>query len=454
MADNAKIPENSSSTVLAACDEVSFSGDTAKLQIVRPIASVSGSEGSKTITDLAYGAGASSAGTRRVILATDDALVALTANWNESNRLKANIIVGQAGVQGGSGLVSDNTQRVVLATDVALPTGNNNIGQVNVAAIAAGDNNIGNVDIASALPAGDNNIGNVDIVTMPSIPAGTNNIGDVDIVTIALAQGSGAVSGTTLRTITASDDPTVTLLTSAVNVLTLDIGAILTGWEVGGLPAGNNNIGNVDIVTIPLTQNTGVIDSTTLRTTLASDDPAVTALQVIDDWDANDRCKTSLIVGQDGVDGNTGTVSAKTVRTTLATDVGLPTGTNTLGQVGIVPVTSGGLTASKTISAATTNATSVKASAGQLYHLLVSNINAAVRYLKFYNKASAPTVGTDTPIWTIPIPGNTAGAGVNIAIPPGLTFSSGIAFALTTGVADSDTGAVSANEHVVNLGYK
>jgi hypothetical protein len=39
----------------------------------------------------------------------------------------------------------------------------------------------------------------------------------------------------------------------------------------------------------------------------------------------------------------------------------------------------------------------VKASAGQVYSLFVSNINAAVRYLKLYNKASAPTVGTDVP---------------------------------------------------------
>lgn len=51
------------------------------------------------------------------------------------------------------------------------------IGDVDVASIAAGDNNIGNVDIASAIPAGDNNIGNVDIAS--AIPTGTNTIGAV-----------------------------------------------------------------------------------------------------------------------------------------------------------------------------------------------------------------------------------------------------------------------------------
>lgn len=118
------------------------------------------------------------------------------------------------------------------------------------------------------------------------------------------------------------------------------------------------------------------------------------------------------------------------------------------------PQTTGGLTAFKLISAATTNATSVKGSAGQVYMIHASNINAAVRYLKLYNKASAPTVGTDTPVWTLAIPGNTAGAGFVIPIDMGLAFATGIGIALTTGVADADVAAVAANEIVVNLGYK
>lgn len=69
---------------------------------------------------------------------------------------------------GGTGVDTSATQRVSLATNVALPAGNNNIGDVDIASIAAGDNNIGNVDV----------------VTLPSIPAGTNNIGDVDVLTV------------------------------------------------------------------------------------------------------------------------------------------------------------------------------------------------------------------------------------------------------------------------------
>lgn len=101
-------------------------------------------------------------------------------------------------------------------------------------------------------------------------------------------------------------------------------------------------------------------------------------------------------------------------------------------------------------SAASTNATSVKASAAILGVVHVTNINAALRYLKFYNKASAPTVGTDVPVWTIALPPSYP---VNPVIPGGLDFATGIAYAITTGAADTDTGAVALNEIMGVIGY-
>src|SRR5574343_324856 len=115
--------------------------------------------------------------------------------------------------------------------------------------------------------------------------------------------------------------------------------------------------------------------------------------------------------------------------------------------------TSGGATPYKLISAATTNATSVKASAGQLYSIIAIGTTANIRYLKFYNKASAPTVGTDIPVLTIPIPGNTQGAGLAIHFTVGTVFTTGIAFAITAGVGDADSAAVGAGDVVVNLTY-
>lgn len=116
-----------------------------------------------------------------------------------------------------------------------------------------------------------------------------------------------------------------------------------------------------------------------------------------------------------------------------------------------VPHTAGGLTISTLLSAATTNATSVKASAGQVFGWFLSNSNAAARYFKLYNKASAPTVGTDVPVMTIYLP---AGAAANVEFSHGIAFATGIAFAITTGATTADTGAVAANEIIVNLLYK
>lgn len=107
------------------------------------------------------------------------------------------------------------------------------------------------------------------------------------------------------------------------------------------------------------------------------------------------------------------------------------------------------------VSAASNNATSVKASAGALGFIFAVNLNAAVRYLKLYNKASAPAPATDNAllIATLPIPASTTGAGFMLPIPGGAAFSTGIAFAVVTGVSDTDNTSVAANEILLWLGY-
>lgn len=108
-----------------------------------------------------------------------------------------------------------------------------------------------------------------------------------------------------------------------------------------------------------------------------------------------------------------------------------------------VTATANGLTSSRVNAAATTNATSVKASSGQLYSIDVFNVAAYNVFLKLYNKASAPTVGTDTPVLTIPIQ---AGGGYSKTWTMGRSFSTGIAYAITKLQADSDTTVVVAGD--------
>ena len=84
----------------------------------------------------------------------------------------------------------------------------------------------------------------------------------------------------------------------------------------------------------------------------------------------------------------------------------------------------------------------IKASAGKLYGLSASNGVAGVTWLCFYNQTSAPTLGSDTPVFALPIP---AGVGSVLTIPPGVfalsAFTVGIAWAAATTAAGASAPA-------------
>lgn len=123
---------------------------------------------------------------------------------------------------------------------------------VNVGAlpsIPAGTNNIGDVDVLSlpALPAGTNNIGDVDVLTLPALPAGTNNIGDVDVLSVPapLNVTGGGVELGALRVTLANDSTGLLSIDDNGGSITVD------GTVTANLAAGTNNIGDVDVLTLP-----------------------------------------------------------------------------------------------------------------------------------------------------------------------------------------------------------
>ena len=129
----------------------------------------------------------------------------------------------------------------------------------------------------------------------------------------------------------------------------------------------------------------------------------------------------------------------------------LAAGTNIIGQVNVAPQTSGGLTTFRSIDVDETEE-EVKGTAGQVYGWFIYNNAATVLYVKFYNATAANvTVGTTTPVLTIPIP---AGSGANVEYTNGIAFSTAITIAATTGVADNNTGAPAANDIIANIFYK
>lgn len=103
------------------------------------------------------------------------------------------------------------------------------------------------------------------------------------------------------------------------------------------------------------------------------------------------------------------------------------------------------------LAAAATNqdATAVKASAGILYSVVVTNTNTSARYFRLYNLASGAT-SASTPVQVYAVPGS---GGVAINFTNGMSFGTGISFRLTTGSAVDNADAVAAGEIVVNLGY-
>ncbi len=105
---------------------------------------------------------------------------------------------------------------------------------------------------------------------------------------------------------------------------------------------------------------------------------------------------------------------------------------------GTVTVTNPAGTTYNVVTAASTNSAVVKATAGTLYEITISNPTATAAYVKLYSKTTAPTVGTDVPVLT-----QAVAAGATVALTfgqVGKRFATGIGIACTAAAAASDTG--------------
>jgi len=129
---------------------------------------------------------------------------------------------------------------------------------------------------------------------------------------------------------------------------------------------------------------------------------------------------------------------------------------NSYLDLAVVKATSNasGLTPHTVVSAANNNATNLKATNGNLYSITAINVAATLHYLKFYNKATAPSPGSDTPVAVFPIPASADGAGLTVSFADiGLHFSTGISYAIVKGIASNDNTSADANAVVVTLAY-
>jgi hypothetical protein len=105
-------------------------------------------------------------------------------------------------------------------------------------------------------------------------------------------------------------------------------------------------------------------------------------------------------------------------------------------------------------SAATTNGALILTGTSGLQAFYATNIGATPAFVKLYNKATAPTVGTDVPEMIIPVPAAVSGVPGAAVLPVGFNgfrFALGLGIAITGAVADSDTTAVAAGQVKVKL---
>lgn len=120
--------------------------------------------------------------------------------------------------------------------------------------------------------------------------------------------------------------------------------------------------------------------------------------------------------------------------------------------ISFAPATTGGLALpTHVVSAATTNAQNLKASAGQLYRVEAFNNAAYPVYVKFHNTAGAPTAG----VGVVLVFGVQAGVGRTLDLGPfGVAFGTGVALTIVKGITDADATAVALSDVVVDVYVK
>lgn len=240
----------------------------------------------------AYGTGVRGATVQRVTIATDDvvpvtnSVLSVVGGGVEATAQRVTIASDSTGVlsvdDNGGSLTVDGT---VAVTGVATLTEQqtqttalqliDDIVYVDDTATHSTGVSKGALIMAAATPTdatvSANDIGAVGMTTdrklhvavMDQLPAGTSNIGDIDVLTIGgqtPAFGTGVGASNVLRTTLATDD-----------TVTVDNGGTFS-VQVSSIAAGNNNIGDVDVASLPVAFNTGTRSATTQRVTVATDD--------------------------------------------------------------------------------------------------------------------------------------------------------------------------------------
>lgn len=110
-----------------------------------------------------------------------------------------------------------------------------------------------------------------------------------------------------------------------------------------------------------------------------------------------------------------------------------------------------------TIVANNTTAVVISANPATIYMVEAFNNGTTLAYIKLYNAATVTCGQTSpAPFWRgmIPFGQSSSGGGFGLPNINGDTYPAGITMCVTTGIADSDTGAPAASTYIVNIHWK
>lgn len=237
--------------------------------------------------------------------------------------------------------------------------------------------------------------------------------------------------------------------TNGIDVDVTRLPALPTGSNVIGALSANQSVNVAQINGVTPLMGAGNTGTGSHRVTIATDQAALTGLGVYVE-DAGETAGGNLSMA--------GAVRRDTATSSSGTDGDNSTiNTNNVGAVWTtqVPATNGGTLSCPVQSAASTNATNCKNAAGQIYNIQAVNTTSTIYFLRLYNLSSAPTCSSATGfIRTIPIPhGTGTGAGIAIDQSVGEAFSTGIGFCLTGGGSSTDNTNAATGVYVTIL-YK
>jgi hypothetical protein len=337
--------------------------------------------------------------------------------------------INTTAVDAGAGNKGNGTQRVTIADDdtnsaaikTAVESIDNAVATDKIA--IAGRTTISNAATATALLVDALGHLQVDVLTSTLTTIGSTSV----------AVNSGSKDDGTQRVVIATDDVNISSLSSVVataNSAITDPDTAAKVSMIGAvvddvLAAASTPYSDGDAAPLKVTA-TGALHVDAGEVSLGAGTEAIGKLALNDGVDIGDVDVTSISEG-----------------------------TNLIGDVGIQGRTTGGLSMHSKLDYVNTPV-NVKSSAGTVYGITVFNMTASPFYIKLYNESVDVNRATHTPVLRFAVPANasSSGAGFVFNIPQGLAFGNRIQYAITTGVADTDTTAISSGEAVVNIAYK